>query len=110
MQVGQKTEDQIGQHLSSHFEGTHECTHQVHTFEDTSWNDTHVLQTGLPGQPYPSPVGMPAYESLAPTNESLSSFLMSHVGLVGDGDVGMTGDRVNAYERVLRMSYINDRA
>ena len=74
MQVGQKTEDQIGQHLSSHFEGTHECTHQVHTFEDTSWNDTHVLQTGLPGQPYPSPVGMPAYESLAPTNESLSFF------------------------------------
>ena len=109
MQVGQKMEDQIGQHSSSYFEGTHECTHRVHTFEDTTWNDEHVLQTGLPGQAYPSPVGMPAYESLAPVNKSLSSFLVSHAGLVGDSDVDMTGARVNAHERVLRMTYINDR-
>ena len=33
---------------------------------------------------------------------------MSHAGFVGDGDIDMTGDRVNAYEQVLRMPYIND--
>ena len=101
-------EDQIGQHSSSFLEGNHECTHQVHTFDGTSWNGRHVLQTGLSGQLYPSQVGMPAYESLAPVNESLSLFLIFHAGLVGNGNVDMTGDRVNAYEQVLRMSYIND--
>ena len=52
---------------------------------------------------------MPPYEILAPANDSLSSFLSTHASLEGDGEVDFTGERVNAYERVLRMTYINDR-
>ena len=102
-QVGMHKEDQQGGHSKDFFLGTNEVAHKVHEYNETKWDDTWTDITGHDDQPLPSPPGMAKYE-LAPTDDKLGTFLLEHGMMDGDPEPDFSGERVQAYERLLRLT------
>ena len=96
-QRGLTLQHQRGKHSSAFWKGTHQCAHKMTPFEDDRFDDFYANFTLL-DQAVPSPMNMPAFETI--DADKSANFFLHYSTFESMSLPDFTGDRVRSYMRL----------